>query len=104
MSVDHEEQEEGLTLTGYARMTYTVAGEFVSDEWEPDYPNDTMSFTFTSVIPNHSCGKVHTPDRIISPGEALGMDLARIARSVRHYMADWEDVVKGFEREMREPE
>jgi hypothetical protein len=101
---DDNQQDDGISLSGYAKMTYTVAGEFVSNDWDDDCPSDTMSFTFTSVIPNHSWGKVHTPERIVSPGEALGMDLARIARSVRHYMADWEDVVKGFEREMREPD
>lgn len=92
--------DEGIDISGYARLRLRVEGQFVTNEdgWEPD----ELTHEFTTTIPDNGVGRMHNPDRVWSAGEALGHTLGQLARALREHFADWEDVTKGFEREMRE--
>lgn len=92
---------EGILLTGFARLTLSVSATFHDDE--NPYPADEIHHSFTTVIPDHGLSRARAPERLMSAGEILGMELCRLARQLRTHVCDWEEVIEGFEQEMREP-
>lgn len=101
MAQCENENQDTPAITGYAHLTLTA--KVVShQDFDDCLPPDTIRHQFTSTIVDNSLGKVHTPDRVWSPGFALGMELARLGKSLRYHFADWEDVVDGFAYEMED--
>lgn len=90
-----------VALTGFARVTLSLAATFHDDD--NPYPCDEIAHTFTTVIPDHAISRKRVPDRYWSAGHILGMELCRLARQLRSHVADWDEVIDGFEQEMREP-
>jgi hypothetical protein len=95
------DDDDYYDIGGYAKLRLRVEGVFVTND--DSYEADELTHEFTTVIPDNNVGKVHNPDRVWSAAEALGHTLGQLARSLREHFADWDDVSKGFEREMREP-
>lgn len=104
MVADRKDDDcDGVSMTGYCHLAFMVKAENHAD-YDEDYPQDTIEHRFTTTIPNNSLGQKHCPDRPCSPGFSLGMELARLAGSVRDFFADWEDVTEGFSYGMRDYE
>lgn len=98
-----DDDDDGISLHGWARVTYTLHAVMHSDADDSEWDPDERTLSFTSIIPDPGISKSLNPDRLMSAGEILGMDLCRLARAMRADLCDWEDVIKGFTREMSEP-
>lgn len=98
-----DDECEGIPLTGYCHLTFTVKAVNHADCRE-DLPPDIIRHQFTTTIPDNGMGQSHAPDRAVSPGFSLGMEMARLAGSLREFFADWEDVTNGFSYGMRDCE
>lgn len=104
MVADCKDDEcDGVPMTGYCHLTFTVKAVNHADYCE-GLPPDIIRHQFTTTIPDNGVGQEHTPDRAVSPAFSLGMEMARLAGSVRDFFADWEDVANGFSYGMRDYE
>ena len=92
---------EGMPLTGFVHLTLTAKLVNHSDADE-GLPPDIVRHQFTSTVPDNGICKSRTPGRVWSAGFVLGMDMARMAKVLRHYYADSDEIVDGFAYEMED--
>jgi hypothetical protein len=96
-----DQDDDCIEISGLCRLTLTAKAESYADG--ATIP-DVIRHQHAVCIPDNGVGKVHNPDRVWSAGFCLGMEMARLAKSVRHFFADWDEVIDGFDYEMRDPE
>lgn len=99
MNEDCQEERDGVVVSGFCRLTLTAKAESHMDYCDiPELIRSQIAVT----IPEHSLGKSHCPNRVWSAGFCLGMEVARLTKSLRHFFADWDEVSDGFAYEMEE--
>lgn len=96
-----DETLDGIPLTGFVHLTLTARLVNHSDA-DDGLPPDIIRHQFTSTVVNNGMSKSRTPGRVWSAGFCLGMDLARLAKVLRHHFADSEEIVDGFAYEMED--
>lgn len=96
-----DDAEEGVTVSGHAIATITIRLECLTDDDQYGVP-DVHSFRLRTVIPDPHVTKAMNPDRFLSAGYVLGMDLARVANKFRDVIADDGEIAAGFAREMKD--
>ena len=96
-----DDEEDGLTVSGHAVATITIRLECLTDDDHYGVP-DVHSFRLQTVVPDLHVTKSMNPERLLSAGYVLGMDLARVASKFRDVIADDGEIAAGFAREMQD--
>lgn len=95
------DEDNEIVVSGYATLTVSVRLECVTDE-DPYGVPELYAHRHRVVVPDPQVTKAMNPDRCLSAGYVLGMELARVANKFRDSLADTHEIADGFAREMRE--